>query len=225
MGIKITSTGEASKYKKILVYGKSGIGKTRLCKTAKDVLIISSEGKFESLQDAEIDVWRVDTIKDFKKAIKDALGKKGNKYKCICIDSISDIHEVAIAHEKPNHNDPRRAYGVIQDKIIDILKSIRDSDKKHFYVIAKADMIQNDDNMDQYQPKMPGTKVGPELPYIFDYVFALKRSGDDDDEDGYVYLQTSIGQDIKWTAKDSSGKLEPMEEPNLTKLFKKLGSK
>lgn len=222
MTIKVTTTGKASRYKKILVYGKSGTEKTRTCRTAPKPIIISSENKFESLQGHEIDVWQVSTIDDFETAVLAVLGKKGKKYECCCIDSISDIHMKAVQAEKPNHNDPRKAYSAVQDRILDILYTIAESDKIHFYIIAKAEMYQNDDGVDQYVPKMPGQQVGPELPYLFDYVFAMKRAETDDDSEGYAYLQTNISQDFKWTAKDSSGKLKPMEEPNLKKIFKKL---
>ena len=224
MAIKKTSTGKTSKFKKILVYGKSGSWKTRTCLTAVKPLIISSENKLESLSDEKIPVWSISTMDDFEQAIEDVLGKKGRKYQTVCIDSLSDIAETAVSREKENQADPRKAYLVIQDLMFPLLRKIRDSDSIHFYIITKVKMIKDDNNVEQYVPRMPGRQMGPELPYLFDYVFPM-RLWEDDEDNVYPYLQCNEQHDTKWIAKDSSGRLKKMEEPNLEKLFKKLNKK
>lgn len=222
MAIQITSTGEASFTKKVLVYGKSGVGKTKLCSTLNNPVIISSEKKLESLSDVVLPVWTVDTLDDFEEAVDFLCSKKAKKkYSIGCIDSITDIAERGVQLEKPNHADPRKAYGVVQDRILASLRKIQDSQSIDFYIIAKCKMYQNDEGIDTYGPKMPGQQMGPELPYIFDYVFALKIY-DDDGEDNHRYLQTSITQDIKWEVKDSSGILSAMERPDLGKVLEKI---
>ena len=224
MAIEFTTTLEVNIYPKILNYGPSGIGKTRMCATAKSPIIISSENKLTSLSDTKIKVLKVKTIADFEDAIKEVCKKKFRKmFDWNCVDSISDIAESALSAEKPLHNDPRKAYGVIQDKMLDLLRDkIRDGPDMAWYLIAKARMTQNDDNVDMWGPKMPGRQMGPELPYIFDYVFAHRSTMEEDGEDGYTYLQTNKLDDFKWEAKDSSGKLKSREKPDLNSLLKKL---
>lgn len=222
MAIKVTTTKGAAKYPKILVYSKSGVGKTRLIATAPKPVIISSENKAASLSGEDIKILSVSSIQDFEDALNLVLTKEYSSYKTICIDSISDITEIAIQNEKPNHNDPRKAYGVVQDKMLELLRQIRDSKaKKYWYVIAKAKMTENDDGPSTFGPMMPGRQMGPAVPYLFDYVFPL-RIADEGEEDSYIYLQTTIKDDTKWDAKDSSGKLSRREKPNLANLFEKL---
>ncbi len=227
MGIEFTTTLDVNIYPKILNYGPSGIGKTRMCATAKKPVIISSENKLTSISDRKIQVLKVTTIADFEEAIAEVCKKKFRKmFDWNCVDSISDIAESALSAEKPNHNDPRKAYGVIQDRMLDLLKyKIRDGPDMPWYLIAKARMIQNEDGMDMWMPKMPGRQMGPELPYIFDYVFAHRSTMEEDGDEGYTYLQTNKLDDFKWEAKDSSGKLKAREKPDLDSLLKKLKKK
>ncbi len=222
MAIKISTTKGSTKFAKVLVYGKSGIGKTRMIRTAPSPIIISSENKQASLSKYDIPIIKVSSIADFEEALNLVTTKPYKKFKTICVDSVSDIAETAISEEKKNHNDPRKAYIVVQDHMLALLRQIRDSEiKKSWYIIAKAKMTQNDDGMDMYGPKMPGRQMGPELPYLFDYVFPMRLYGEDE-ESSYTYLQTSVIDDFKWEAKDSSGKLEVRENPDLKELFKKL---
>ena len=44
MAIKLTNTNIIPQYVNLLVYGEAGSGKTTLCGTASDTLIISAEG-------------------------------------------------------------------------------------------------------------------------------------------------------------------------------------
>lgn len=224
MAIIITDSKTATKYKKIVVYGKSGVGKTKLCSTLPNPLIISSEKKSESLSEYTIPIWTVETIEDYEQAIKDSLGKKGKGYE-ICHDSISDICETSLSHELPNHKDPRKAHGVIQSKMEDLYRLIRDSDKRHIYIIAKQKMYQNDDGFDTYGPKMTGANLGPNLPYFFDYVFAMRVSDAKKKEKSFRYLQTSIEYDEKFDCKDSSGKLDEIEKPDLAYIIDKISKK
>lgn len=222
MAIEFTTTKDAGKYPKVIVYGPSGVGKTRLCRTAPKPIIISSENKLTSLRDDDIPVIKVSTINDLEDAIVEVSKKKMlKKYLCPCVDSITDIADKAISLEKPNHNDPRKAYGVVQDKLLDLLRELINKDDRLWYFIAKARMLQNEDNVEIWGPRMPGRQMGPELPYIFDFVLPM-RVAEDEDGGGYTYLQTTSLDDFRWDAKESSGNLLPREKPDLTYLFKKI---
>lgn len=66
---------------------------------------------------------------------------------------------------------------------------------------------------------MPGSKLGPKLPYFFDEVFRLGVNRDNKDHT-FRYLQTQ--PDLQYNAKDRSGALAAMEEPHLGKIFAKI---
>ena len=66
---------------------------------------------------------------------------------------------------------------------------------------------------------MPGAKLGGQLPYLFDEVFRL-NIGRTPEGVEYRYLQTR--PDFQSDAKDRSGCLDAMEQPNLTAVINKI---
>lgn len=224
MAIKFTTTSDSTNYVKCLVYGKSGIGKTVLSSTAPVPLIISVEKGLLSLKDQNIPVILIDNhedlIKTYELIMKD---KKFEKFKTIVLDSISDIAEAVLAYFKKNPVDgnthPQAAYGSMADVLLPLIKKFRDIPNKHVYFIAKSKRITDDySGVTSWMPSMPGQQLGPALPYLFDFVLPM-RAGEDKNGNKYRYLQATA--DIQWEAKDRSGKLAAIEEPNLTKLFNK----
>ena len=101
MSIKLTTTKESSSFVKALVYGDAGVGKTVLCATAPNPIIISAESGLLSLSDHDIPVIEVKSIEDVQEAfqfITEAEEAKG--FQTVCLDSISEIAEVMIATYK-----------------------------------------------------------------------------------------------------------------------------
>ena len=66
---------------------------------------------------------------------------------------------------------------------------------------------------------MPGSKLGPQLPYLFDEVFRLGKNKTPQGV-SYRFLQTD--GDLQYVAKDRSGLLEELEPANLTHVFNKI---
>ena len=67
MALKLTTTKQAAQLNglKMLVYGASGAGKTRLCATTgAPTVIISAESGLLSLRDSDIPVIEVQTLED-----------------------------------------------------------------------------------------------------------------------------------------------------------------
>ena len=86
-----------------------------------------------------------------------------------------------------------------------------------------AKMARNKDEatgVTAYGPSMPGSKLGPELPYFFDEVFKLGVGKDQNTQQNFRYLLTQ--PDIQNIAKDRSGMLEQMEYPHLGTLINKI---
>jgi hypothetical protein len=66
---------------------------------------------------------------------------------------------------------------------------------------------------------MPGSKLGPKLPYFFDEVFRIGINKTPQGEQ-YRFLQTQ--PDIQYDAKDRSGSLDILEVPFLGSIFNKI---
>lgn len=222
MALKFTTTKDSANLSgvKVLVYGKAGVGKTVLCSTAPDPLIISAESGLLSLRHVDIPVIEIKTIDDLLEAYDWVTTNDAAKqFKTICLDSISEIAEIVLAAAKSSVKDARQAYGTLIDEMMSTVKKFRDLKGKHVYFSAKE--IKVVDEISQsvlFGPQMPGSKLGPNLPYMFDVVCNLNIGLNKGET--YRFLRTA--SNFQYEAKDRSGALNEFEEPNLTKLFDKI---
>jgi hypothetical protein len=217
MAIKLSTTQqEKMSGVKVLVYGEAGIGKTTLCKTAPDPIIINAEAGLLSLCDVDIPVININTFDDMSDAFLFlTTSEEGKKFKTICLDSITDIAEVLLHDLRGVSKDGRMIYGDLAVKMAGAIRSFRDMPGANIYFTAKSKRTENGDRI----PHMPGAQLVTNLPYWFDLVLPM-RMGETEDGTKYRYLQTQ--SDLYYLAKDRSGKLDMVEEPDLTKLFNKV---
>ena len=223
MAIKLTTTAQAAQNGiKAIVYGLAGAGKTTLARTAPEpIIIISAEGGMLSLHDVDLPVIEVSTMDDVHEAysfLTDSDEAKG--FRWVMLDSISEIAEVVLNAEKKIAKDPRQAYGAMQEQMADMVRAFRDLPDRHVLMTAKMERIKDEvSGAMLYSPSMPGTKMGPSLPYYFDEVFALRVERD---ADGQPTRAIQTQSDFQYVCKDRSGKLEMYEEPNLAVIAGKI---
>jgi hypothetical protein len=132
-----------------------------------------------------------------------------SEHKSVALDSISEIAEVCLNHEKKVNKDPRAAYGAMQEQMADII-----------LMTAKLEKTQDEMGRVLYSPSMPGNKTGQALPYFFDEVLALRV---EKDGDGNTQRALMCDSDGIWLAKDRSGKLGGWEAPDLGEIINKIG--
>lgn len=223
MTIKITTAAQAAALHgvKILCYGRAGMGKTTLCATAPTPIILSAEAGLLSLRQYDIPVIEIRTIDDLQDAYQWATeSAEAAPFETICLDSLSEIAEVVLTNAKRTSKDPRQAYGELIERMGVTVRAFRDLSGKHVYMSAKQESIKDETaGTTTYGPSMPGSKLGGQLPYMFDEVLRL-TVGRTPDGTEYRYLQTR--PDFQSEAKDRSGALEAMEEPNLTTVINKI---
>jgi phage nucleotide-binding protein len=217
MPVKITSTRRSAGYVKAIVYGEAGVGKTTLCQTAPDPIIISAESGLLSLRKFDIPAIEVHTIDDLDEAY--GFLRESDEYKTICIDSLSEIAEIYLSAEKKKVKDGRKAYGNMNDYMYDMIRNWRDMDK-HVYFTAKIIRVEDaDTGITRYQPAMPGRTMLNNLEYFFDEVLCL-HIGEDEEGEKFRYIQTQPS--VTHKAKDRSGALDDPERPDLTFIFNKI---
>ena len=221
MAINVKNTsGLSASGVKMLVYGQAGAGKTSLIRTLPDPIVLSAEGGLLSIQDANLPYIEINSMDDLKEAYTWMGTPEGLRYKSVALDSISEIAEVVLNHEKKIAKDPRQAYGAMQEQMADIIRAFRDLPERHIYMSAKLEKTQDEMGRVLYAPSMPGNKTGQSLPYFFDEVLALRV---EKDADGNTQRAIMCDSDGLWLAKDRSGKLSAWEAPDLGEIIAKIG--
>ena len=98
---------------KLLIYGQAGSGKTYATQSMPGkVLVISAEAGLLSIKDASnvsaIEVKGYDDLREVYAALKS--GELA--YDSVCLDSVSEISEILLVHEKNRNKDGRMAYQI-----------------------------------------------------------------------------------------------------------------
>jgi hypothetical protein len=233
-----TSQTTQSEGVKICVYGPAGVGKTVMCATAPDPIIISAESGLLSLRRANIErvygvgtpgitydipVYEINSAKGFWEIynylIRDPNARQ--RFKTVCLDSASELAERILEEALKNSGkDPRQAYGVVANDMPPIFKALRDLSGYHVYVTSKMGPIKDGvSGVVKWGPSMPGNKIELDLPYVFSEFF---RVGLTPPANGVSYRFLQTQPDMQHDAKDRSGALNPVEEPNLSKVIAKI---
>lgn len=223
MAVKLISAKDAARSNgiKVLVYGESGAGKTRLITTChQPTVVLSAEAGLLSIRDADVSVIEVASIADIKEAWEFLNSDDGAHFKWVCLDSISEIAEVVLAAEKRIEKDPRRAYGSMSEQMVEMVKAFRDLPGRNVYVSAKLDKVKDEVVGGLfYGPSAPGQQLGKALPYLFDEVFCLRVERD---AEGNLTRWLQTQGDNQRIAKDRSGALEMYETPDLAAIADKI---
>lgn len=221
MAIKLTTTNKSARFVKALAYGDAGVGKTVLCATAPNPIIISAESGLLSLSHLNIPVIEVKTLQDVQDAYKFITeSEEAKQFETVCLDSITEIAEVMLSQYKKDDKDPRKSYGQLADHMAQLVRTFRDLEERNVYFSAKMIRIEDEySGISTFRPGMPGKTLVNGLPFFFDEVLAL-RIGEEEDGTKFRYLQTE--SDMQYTAKDRSGKLDLIERPDLTYIFDKV---
>lgn len=199
---------------KMLVYGESGAGKTRLCSTLPNNIILSAESGLLSLKEYDLPYIIIDSIETLREAY--LWVKEEPDYSSVSLDSISEIAEVILSEEKSKTKDGRQAYGNMQDTVSKMIRLFRDLQNKNVYFTAKCERTLTESGALLYGPSMPGKKLTGDIPYFFDEVLALRVKKTDEG----IKRMLQCEPDDVWLAKDRSGKLGRAQKADLGEVIK-----
>lgn len=218
-----TAKASASQGIKALVYAPAGHGKTVMCSTNPNSVILSAESGLLSLRNlpTPMPVLEIRSMQDLNDAYAWlSTSAEAKQFDGFNIDSISEIAEVILAEAKKVTKDPRQAYGEVIEKVLAATRFFRDLPGYNVLVCAKQEPMKDElTGAVKFSPSLPGQKLGNQLPYFFDEVFHL-GIGKDDDGTLFRYLLTQ--PDIQYVAKDRSGSLDAYEAPDFGAIIEKI---
>lgn len=208
----------------MLVLGPPGAGKTRLCETMPNPIILSAEGGLLSLRKANLPFIEIKNVQDFMAAWRWVESSaEARKFNSICIDSLSEIAENELRFAKSQTKDGRKAYGDTQEQVEKIVINFRNLKGPHIYFSAKQVMLKNEQGALYPQVMMPGNNLGQGMPFHFDEVFQLVPGKT---PEGQFFTALRTKGVSEWdVVKDRSGSLEEWEPPHLGEIIRKIMTK
>lgn len=238
MGLRITSTRSSGVNNiKILIYGKAGVGKTTLASTiGEPALIISAEAGLLSLSGHDIDVVDI-SVDDRGESLPkekriDRLGEvykfllteeARSKYKWIFVDSITEISQNMVEklqQDFPDSKDTLRLYGENSKRMRSLIKTFRDLP---YYSVVFTALLE--DEKDENGRRIAGVsmvgKIADQIAGFLDIVCLMTMVKN---ENGEFERKLITEPAESFVAKDRSGRLEKLEEPNLGLIAKKIRS-
>ena len=204
---------------KVLVHSCSGNGKTSLLKTTGKTLMISLENGELSLSGAtNVDVISPKNMIELKQAYMLAKDN-ADKYDTLAIDSLTELGEMIVSDLKKNPEFSGLSNGMkmwmqYSDDMYAICKAFRDIKGINVVLLALSE-TRKENFEDRLYPMIPAQKIQLKLPALYDEMFYLAV-----DEKGNRSLITQPTSGIM--AKDRSGLLNAVEEPDLGKIFNKI---
>lgn len=233
LDIKTTQGFGANNGLKILVYAPPHIGKTELISTLPKPFIIASEKGLTTLSKFNLPYTIVDTIDGVEKIIDWIKTRQyAGKYESIALDSLSFLTYALVADARNNPvkytANGMKHYGVMQDKIIDLLNALYACDV-NVYVTAWQGVLYDAFGAPQSSyPDTAGKSVQTYIVHYFDLTAHLAwHSIDVQQQDGttakqqFQYLQTVSANGIYARAK-TLNKLDSFEPANLSAILAKL---
>lgn len=220
--MKIYNTGDAQAKPSMvmMVYGEGGVGKTTFASTAPKPIIADCENgaKYFGLRGIKVDVAQIENWSDMKQFLEVA---KEGKYQTLVIDPIGELMDkikrymVALGDSKLVQKDgsPTMAgWGWMKKAMRDYVKMVRDTGL-HILLIAHISEEQ-DDNRIVKRPKIE-TKLADDLVNMVDVVGYMTSVQDNGETKRVIIVDP--GND-KYTAKDRTGQLGKVIEPDFTKI-------
>jgi hypothetical protein len=153
-----------------------------------------------------------------------------DKYDTVFVDSITVAGRLCLQwckgqpqaySEKTGKPDNRGAYGLMGQEMIAWLTHLQHTRRKNVWFVGILNEALDDFNRRVFSLQIDGSKTGLELPGIVDEVITLAEVKDEEGNSRRVFVCHTLNQ-WGYPAKDRSGRLDAIEEPNLGRLMKKI---
>ena len=123
--------------------------------------------------------------------------------------------------DKTGKPDIRGAYGLHGREMIAWLTHLQHTRSKNIWFVGILDEKLDDFNRKIFVPQIDGAKTGLELPGIVDEVISMVELKDDDGAPYRAFVCQTLNP-FGFPAKDRSGRLDMIEEPDLGRLMDKI---
>ena len=214
-----------------LVIGPAGIGKTSLLRTLPPdagVCVLSAEGGLLCVRDlvrsGRVRGYEIHSIADFKDAYNLLATDQAHKnaFPWVFIDSLTELASrcaEAWAAKYPDKSDSFNKWGGYNDEMTALVKDFRDLAPYNVVFTCLESVDKDQDNRRYIAPAVEGKQLKERLTSYFDEVFYYMHLAGQDGNPWRGLLTTAYDQR---PAKDRSGRLAPVEPPDLGAIYNKI---
>lgn len=206
-----------------LCIGRAGIGKTSLLHTIpqdESILVLSAESGLLCVRDlldsGQITAIEIESVSDMQEIFEAVQTPEWQAaYKWLFIDSLTEIADKYAGWCQKKMADKKDTYAMwhlYSQMVTDLVKGFRDLPHYNVILTCLEKIKTNDVNQRFISPDVPGPSFSSKLTAVFDEVFYMTLGQDNEGKECRV-LYTQPG-DLT-PGKDRSGKLAPVEVPDL----------
>lgn len=233
-GIPVQAVTETERFLNVLIYGDSGVGKTRLSGSAVEVadmapmLIVDVEGGTFTLESCypQAQVVRVKSWADMQAIYDDLYDGEQGRYKTVCIDSITELQKFSMTRimhavvAKDSTRDvevpSQREWGKNSEQIRLTVRAFRDLPMHTIFTALSKEDRDARTGITRIKPALPG-KLASEVAAYLDLVLYMYTKRVDEKVERLL-LTTMTDKEI---AKDRSNRLPPViQNPTMSELIK-----
>lgn len=230
-----------------LILGAAGIGKTSQIRCLlgerfnpvngqwekaegvqpEKVLVLSAESGLLCVRDfvasGAVEGFEIKSLEEFKEALLFCHSPEfvEGQYKWIFIDSLTEIASrcvESLQKKYPKKDDSFKMWGEYSQTMTDLIKAFRDMPSCSVVFTCLTTVDQDEYKRRYFAPDIDGKAVKSRLSSYFDEVLYMDRTQGENGA-SYIIFQTNEPAGL---AKDRSGKLAPIEEPNILKIKNKI---
>lgn len=233
--VQIVSCANSSYIPHPLVYGPGKIGKTYLATTAEQPIIIDTDAgtgsllEFPNIPRIPCPNWQTFETEIFPWVMEDRnsqkIGASIKQFKTVFIDDLTELAEQFLVAEKPKHKNLMQAYGTLNDRMGELIRTIRVATHITFVTICKRDRIQDGTTGGLiYGPMIAGRALGPQIPHLFGEIYHMEFWTNPNDGKAYRMFRTRRDAASQYEAGTRSSKLHELEYANVKHVLDKIRS-
>ena len=159
-------------------------------------------------------------------------GDAFGKYQTIFIDSITEVSRICFTwakqqpesfSDKTGKPDTRGTYGLLGREMVAWLKQFQHAPRVNVWLVGLLNEVKDDFGRISHVMQVEGSKTALEAPGITDQVVSMVQLTPDEGSPYRAFVTHAVNP-WGYPAKDRSGRLDMIEEPNLGKLMEKINA-
>lgn len=209
---------------KILIYGGAGTGKTRAAVTAPKPLVVAVENGLLSIQNENVPVFDCrgkNGLAAFAQFIQWVQSPESRQFETIIIDSWSELATQLLNSEIPKCKDPRQAYGIMAEKMMNWAYLLVNQIPHNIVFICKQECVSNN-NISYHQPSLEGKKLYTEFTHLIDVILRFQPKRFVVQGKSQEFMVASVKNQPDYIARDRSGRLFEDEPQDLSLIIGKI---